>query len=82
MCVHRLLASHEHEREVRGVEAEPASDVVMDYREEYEENAERAAKELMTALEGAIRHGADPAVTRQLRTQLGRWLKKRRSECK
>ena len=82
MCVHRLLVSHEHKREVRGVEAEPASDVVMDYRGEYEQNALKAAKELMAALEGAIRHGADPAVTRQLRTQLGRWLKKSRSGCK
>ena len=54
----------------------------MDYREEYETRAEQSAKELMSALEGAIRYGADKQESRQLRTQLGRWLKKRRSECK
>lgn len=54
----------------------------MDYRREYETRAEAAAKELLSALEGAIRYGADASESRQLRTQLGRWLKKRRSECK
>lgn len=82
MRVHRLLVGHEPQREIQGVEAQSASDVVMDYREEYEGNAEQAAKELMSALEGAIRYGADPEQSRQLRAQLGRWLKKRRSECK
>ena len=82
MRVHRLLVSHEPQREIRRLEAQPASDVVMDYQGEYEANAVTAAKELLSALEGAIRHGADPAVSRQLRTQLGRWLKKSRSQCK
>jgi len=52
------------------------------YKATYEENAGKAARELMTALEGAIRNGADPAPSQQLRAQLGRWLKKNRSQCK
>ncbi len=54
----------------------------MDYREQYERNAGHAARELMTALEGAIRYGADPARSKQLRAQLARWLKKNRAQCK
>ena len=56
--------------------------MVMTYREEYEQNADDAAAALMSALEGAIRHGADPAMSQQLRAQLSRWIKKRRASVK
>ena len=61
------------------MEAQPTSDLVMDYREEYERNAIHAARALASALEGAIRYGVDPGPSKQLRAQLGRWLKKGRA---
>ena len=64
------------------MEAQPASDVVMGYREQYEAIAVEKARELMTALQGAIKYGADPDQSRQLRAQLARWQKKSRSQCK
>ena len=81
--MHRMLVSYAPQRQIQGVEAQPTSDVVMeDYRAQYERNAGHAARELMTALEGAIRHGADPKPSKQLRAQLSRWLKKNRAQCK
>ena len=54
----------------------------LDYQREYTDKSIAAAEELWASLEGAIRHGADPAPTKQLRAQLARWLKKCRAECK
>ena len=54
----------------------------MGYKEDYELITDTAAQELMSALQGAIRYGADPAESQQLRAHLARWQKKRRSRCK
>ena len=64
------------------MEAQSASYLVMGYKKDYELIADTAAQELMTALQGAIRYGADPAESQQLRAHLARWQKKRRSQCK
>lgn len=89
MCIHRLLVGYECEREIPRLEKAPATDMVscyqgeiMGYREEYATQAYDAADRLLTSLQGEIRHGGDPDISRQLRTQLSRWLKKNRSQCK
>jgi len=76
-----VLAGYECQREIQGVEAESAPSVVMNerYREEYVRQADQAADQLMSALEGSIRNGDDPAASKQLRAQLSRWIKRRRS---
>ena len=79
-----MLDGYEPQREVQGVEAEPAPNVVMNegYRQEYEKQADEAADQLMTALVGAVRNGQNPDESKQLRAQLSRWIKRRRASAR
>lgn len=54
----------------------------MDYREQYDSMSLGLAKQLISALDGAVRNGQDPDESKQLRVQLSRWLKKKRVQCK
>lgn len=76
-----MLDGYEPKREIQGVEAEPAPDVVMDLRlqELFREKAEAEAVALLNSLQGGIRHGEPDEDSRQLRAQLSRWLKRRRA---